>query len=395
MKISVIGLGRVGLPIALTLREKGFEVNGVDVNEELVEKINKKKPPFFEPGLKEKLQKFLVTASTDPSSAKEADVVIICVGTPINANKKPDLTSLKTACKEVSRHVKPGTLFVVKSTVPPGTTRNLFDLVKKISKKEIHFAFVPERLVEGKAFKEISTLPKIIGGVDDKSTEKAAKVFEKIGGEIIRTDCETAEIVKILDNTYRSAKIALANDLALVCEAYGLDYEKVRKIANRGYSRNDLWKAGIWGGPCLTKDPHFIITSKTNPKMILAAMTIHQDLPRYVCKKAKRILGGLDKKRVGILGMAYKKGLDDMRGAPGLAVKGALEASGADVAWYDPYIGGNLDEVLNSDLIIIATDHEEFKDVKFKEGSKILDCKSMFEEIPNVEYHRLGKASKS
>lgn len=389
--ISVIGAGYVGLPTAALFAEVGFNVICVDVRLDIVKNINSGISSINEPGLSElislnvKSGRLKATLSSD-IVLKQADAILICVQTPIDNNKRPDLSFLLSALEKVGTELKKGMLIVVCSTIPPGTTQQkIAPLLESSSKLKVDtdffLAFVPERIAPGKTLKEFVESPRLVGGMGKNSTKIANALFSAVCKKTIETDPITAEIAKTAENTFRDINIAFANQLALICEHYGADITKVIPLANT-HPRVNIHLSGPGvGGPCLTKDPYLLINNICLPKdMITIARDINDYMPRHIIKltlDALNLVGkNIANSKIGIIGAAYKAEVDDARFSPSEPVIQQLIKFGAKTIVYDPLctttFGAKKAESLieifkGSDCIIIMTEIAEIKSIVLSE----------------------------
>ena len=404
--ISVVGMGRVGLVLSCRLANAGFRVYGIESNKEVKKLLIQGSAPFYEPGLDEILKRciekrrMLVYDEVVEEVEKNVGAYIICVGTGINLTiKKPTLSDLRKASEDVASHLKKKDLVAVRSTVPVGTTRNL---VKKILEKisglsagnDFHLAYTPERVVEGAALEEGPTLPQIVGGIDKDSIKKATRIFNRLARTIVEvSSLETAEMIKLVDNTYRSVNIGLGNEIGLMCEILGLDAYEVVNAANYAYRRNDMMVPGAGvGGSCLIKDPWYLIDSANEQgldvslSIICAASKLNNYMPGHVMKLVKKGFREVGKDLKGskilILGFAYKgePPTDDTRFSPTEPVVKRLKKAGAEVVGYDPAVSSERIEAMGAkvaqsieegakgvDCIVIMTNSRVFKRLNFEE----------------------------
>jgi nucleotide sugar dehydrogenase len=350
-EICIMGMGYVGLTLAVAMARKGYVVHGVEIDEKKLELMKKGKPHFYEAGLESTLRTVISKGSLTFSRkipSRPYPVYVITVGTPVTQDTKiPRFDMVKRVSKEISKVMSQSSLVILRSTVAVGTTRNI---VLPILKQEVaspQIAFCSERTLEGKALEEIFTLPQVIGAIDEKSLRRASSIFHKITPTVVEVSSpETAEIIKLLDNVYRDIHFALANEIAEICEIYGIDgYETIR-AANLGYDRTKIALPGYVGGPCLEKDPHILVYSlkkyEFKPEIIMEARSLHEKLPGRI---ADRILKwtlnnnlGLQKAKVTLLGMAFKgiPEVDDLRGSPSIIMINELRARGfANICGHD------------------------------------------------------------
>jgi UDP-N-acetyl-D-mannosaminuronic acid dehydrogenase len=396
-RCGVIGLGFVGLPLLVLLGEKGLSAVGYDNNNEKVESIKSGKSPIYEVGLQEMLSKSVVEAriavSSDPGILSTMDILIVTTGTPWNEDtKSADLSQIVMASETIACSMKKGSVMVVKSTVPVGTTeKTILPILEEKSgmKGGIDFglAFCPERVVEGRVLEEFQTLPKVIGAIDDRSYRVAECLLEIIGGKIVRVSSPSiAELVKLTDNYSRDVSIAIVNQLALICENLGLDVIEVIDAAKEGYDRNKglmIPGAGV-GGSCLNKDPYILasISEKAGQSvnLVYAARSINNEMPKRIVHLAQKVTNRLGKRledcRITIAGIAFKRGTSDIRYSPAVTVIKELDNLRSEIVCHDPLVLMNefkvqfpnvklvrdLDEACkNSDLLIVLTDHDDYE----------------------------------
>jgi len=395
--LGVIGIGRVGLPLALVFAETGIRVIGIDKQKDYVEKLKKGKKPFFEAGIEELLNNPNFIPTTDfQRGVEESNILILCVGTPLTIGYNPDYSQLYSALSEIAKISIEGKLIILRSTVSPGTLEDkvIPFLEKKTglkAGKDFLAAVCPERIVEGKAVEEIKELPEIIGGIDYVSTEVAAELFRKINPnkKILKTTPKTAELAKLFTNVYRYVNFALANEFGLLAEEFGQDGLEIINILNNGYSRGGVPKPGLTGGPCLSKDGYFLLSNIAFPDFILLAWRLNEFIPQHIVNKLKKRLAEkgkpIHKCKIAVLGLAFKGGVDDIRYSPSVRIVELLESENSLVSKHDPYISGTetLEEaVSNADAIILATNHPEFEGIcetiyrlgKHNPGCVLVDC---------------------
>ena len=390
-KIAVVGLGRVGLPIAAVFADAGYQVIGADIKNEVVKAVSSGKSHLVEPELaqliKDSVDKMLLRATTDTVNAvTEADIILICVQTPLTKRDEPNLTSLKTTCKTVSRGLSKGKLVLIVSTVPTGTIRHLVAGILETGSglkcgKDFWLAYCPERINPGKAVREFIENNRIIGGFDRKSTKAAVELFKKaIKGKTISTDCEVAEVAKLAENTFRDVNIAFGNELALMCEQMNVDVMEVIKLANT-HPRVKIHMPGSGvGGPCLPKDPyllqHGIRDKGFRFRFIDLAREINDLMPGHtvelVVKALKEAEKNVKNSRIAILGAAYKGEIGEVTNSPAKEIVHRLMAFGTTVVVYDPYcnesfgaeVAKDVEEaVREADCVVIVTEHKMFEDL--------------------------------
>ena len=376
--MAVVGIGRVGLPLALSFADRGVNVLGVDRNPDHVDTVNQGILPFLEHGaeplLKEALDLGTFRATTYSDEAvRSADVVVLTVGTPLDTNLRADTTQLISALAEIGGALQPGTLVITRSTISPGTTeRVVIPRLEELSGLTVgdtlYVAFCPERIAEGKAVEELRELPEIIGGHDDVSTDLAAAVFRLLSEDklIHRTDPLSAELAKLFTNVYRYVNFALANEYALIAEHYERDAHQIIRMVREGYGRAPIPLPGPAGGPCLSKDGYFLIEELTFPDFVLTAWKLNDSVPAHLVQRLRTAIQRtgqtMKSTKIAVLGQAFKADIDDDRLSPAVRVVELLERLGADVAVHDPYLSDRqLDDVLSdAHGVILATNHSMY-----------------------------------
>ncbi|MFX1369373.1 MAG: nucleotide sugar dehydrogenase [Promethearchaeota archaeon] len=356
--LVVIGLGYVGLPVAAKFAEAGFNVTGIDIVKEKVDRVNLGESTIEgdEPHLADLVKKVVkegsFKATTEYGSVKAADYVLIVVETPFASRlNKPYYAALRSATTSVGRNLKKGALVIVESTVAPGT---LGTIVQPILEAESNLkagtdfllATAPERVMPGKLLHNLVNMDRVIGGINDASTDAAVSLYEKIAkGTLFKTDALTAEVVKTTENAYRDVQIAFANEIALLCENMGVDVFEVRELVNKLPSRNmHLPGAGV-GGHCLPKDSWLLAfgaKGRYEPRLIAVAREINDGMPLHMsdlCEDALvKLRGKLHGSRVTLLGIAYLENSDDVRNSPAIPLMESLEVLGIKTTLHDPNV---------------------------------------------------------
>ncbi len=372
--VAVIGGGgHVGLPLAIGLADRGSSVVIYDINQATVDKINAGIVPFLEPGaepkLKDALAKDLLTASTDPSVVASAEHVIVVIGTPVDEHLNPDPNAIPTALADAAEHFRDGQILILRSTIFPGVTALVERMVADMG-LDIDVAFCPERIAEHHAMEELFTLPQIVSARTERGRERAARLFSTLTDEIVHLSPEEAELAKLFTNTWRYIKFAAANQFYMMANDRGLDFERIREGLSRNYPRaQDIPGAGFAAGPCLFKDTMQLAAFSDNTFALgHSAMLVNEGLPLYVVTQLekKHNLGQLT---VGILGMAFKGGSDDIRSSLSYKLRRVLKFKAKAVLCTDPYVTEDtdpsllpLDAVLEkADILIIATPHPEYR----------------------------------
>jgi len=404
-KICVVGLGYIGLPTALLFAVSGYEVVGVDIKRSITEKVNRKVMPFDEKGLQELLIKAIDShrfrASTTP---EKADVFIIAVPTPFDKkNRMADLGYVIEATKSIASLLEKGNLVIIESTVPPGVCEKCIipileencntGKVGLKAKEDFFVAHCPERAIPGNTLYEMMNNDRIIGGIDEKSSELARELYESfVTGNIYVTSIRTAEMVKLMENTYRDINIALANEFAQIAEEAGIDVWEAIELANK-HPRVNILKPGPGvGGHCIAVDPWFLTEDSTKSRIISLAREINDGMPVYVLHILKDMLNKLKKENLTItttiFGVTYKGNVSDTRETPALKFIRLAEKEGYKVKIYDPHVkDGDFeypilpleDAVQDSDCIVVIADHSEFKSLSPDEIGKLMRTRKIFD----------------
>ena len=368
------GGGHVGLPLGIAFASRGLDVTLFDIDDATVDTINDGELPFREPGatplLKRARADGSLRATTDPASIAEADILVVVVGTPIDEHLNPDPWEVRRAIDDVTDHLRDGQILVLRSTVFPGVTALVEDLMAEKG-LDIDVAFCPERIAEGNAMSELFELPQIISGRSGAATKRAEILFRHLTDRIVLMEPEEAELAKLFTNTWRYIKFAIANQLYMIANDYGLDYDKIRTGLADGYPRaGDLPRAGFAAGPCLFKDTMQLAASNDNQFMLgHAAMMVNEGLPQYIVSQIE-VITDLRTATVGILGMAFKGESDDIRSSLSYKLKRLLRFRGGSVLCTDPYVEVDpdlvpLDEVLErADFLIIGAPHKIYADIE-------------------------------
>ncbi len=373
--VCVLGLGYIGLPTASVLATQGFQVIGVDVAPHIVETVNAGAIHIEEPGLQTvvcaAIQSGKLRAALQPESA---DVFIIAVPTPLTAEKKADMRFVIQAAESIVPHLRRGTLVILESTSPPGTCRELIMPILERSGlnvgEDVHLAYCPERVLPGRILTEFIANDRIIGGINPASAERARALYERfVEGRIFLTDATTAEMVKLLENTFRDVHIALANEAALICERMGVCFWEAARLANR-HPRVKVHDAGPGvGGHCISVDPWFLVEKAAGESQIIRLARERNDaMPCHVADAIAELVDGVKSPRIAVLGLAYKANVDDIRESPAVRVVEYLRGRGFEVAVHDPHVKQSpfpllsLEQCLrDADCAALLTNHDEFK----------------------------------
>lgn len=393
-KISVLGLGYIGLPTACMLANSGFNVLGVDIDEEIINKLNSGKLHIEEHNLEKFFLKVIASGRLKVSNKIEkSDIYIIAVPTPLDKNNKADLSYIISASEAIKDYIVKENLVILESTSPPGTTRNIVGNI--ISKKSglaagehYYLAHCPERVLPGKIIYELVNNDRVIGGINKKSAEFASEIYSSfVKGNIYLTTLETSEFVKLAENTYRDVNIAFANELSEICNDYNISVWDVIKYANMHPRVNILSPGPGVGGHCISIDPWFILESiERKQTLIEKCRNINNSRPYIIAERILNIINGIKNPKVTIFGIAYKENVGDTRESPALTIIKELSKEGVDVAVFDPvvinYKGklSNLNAALeDSDLLILFVSHDEFKKINLGDIAKLMRNMNIFD----------------
>ena len=372
--VVIGGCGHVGLPLALAFADRGARVGIYDVCQAGVEMVNGGRMPFAEQGAVEVLQRAVaagrLVASADPGIVARGEHVIVVVGTPVDEHLNPDQTAVPKALSSCAPHWRPGQILILRSTVYPGVTALVEKMVAGLG-VEVDIAFCPERIAEGKAMTELFELPQIVSSPTARGVERASSLFGLLTSKLVIMSPEEAELAKLFTNVWRYIKFATVNQLYMMANDRGLDFERIRLGLAEGYPRAaDMPAAGFAAGPCLLKDTMQLAAfNHNNFALGHTAMAINEGLPLYLVHRLEQCFD-LASMTVGILGMAFKGGSDDIRSSLAYKLKRILAFKAEAVLCADPYVTCDPDlrpvaEVLaTSDLLVIAAPHEDYRCLK-------------------------------
>ena len=367
------GCGHVGLPLAIALASRGARVGIYDLSDAAVEMVSGGRMPFAEPGAGDVLKRVVaegrLTASADAAVVGTAEHVIVVIGTPVDEHLNPDLGTVPSAVEGCARFLRDGQILILRSTVYPGVTALVEQLVAGLG-LHVDVAFCPERIAEGKAMTELFGLPQIVSSRTQRGMDRASALFARLTGTVVPMTPEEAELAKLFTNTWRYIKFATANQLYMMANDRGLDFERIRQGLISDYPRAaDMPGAGFAAGPCLFKDTlQLAAYNNNNFALGHTAMIVNEGLPLYVVQRLEQRFD-LKAMTVGILGMAFKAGSDDIRSSLSYKLKRILTFKARRVLCTDSYVTGDpalrpLDEVLaESDLLIIGAPHPEYADL--------------------------------
>ena len=419
MVVGVVGLGYVGLPLAVEKAKAGFKTIGFDVQDEKVKMVNSGQNyigDVIDDDLAALVETGMLSATTDFKTVAGCDFIAICVPTPLDAHQQPDTSYIEQSTKEIAQHLKPSTIVVLESTTYPGTTE---ELVKPLLEEgsglqcgtDFYLGFSPERVDPGNVFYKTKNTPKVVGAIGEDASEVISAMYEAVlEGEITRVSSpRIAEMEKILENTYRNVNIGLVNELAMLCEQMEIDiWEVIDAAKTKPYGFAAFYPGPGLGGHCIPLDPCYLSWKAReygfHTTMIEASMAVNDRMPIYCVDRAARILNRFSKPMNGslvlVLGVAYKQDIDDCRESPALKVIDELEARGALVSYYDPWIPQvrhqgqeysslpNLDaETLGTfDLVMICTAHSNLDYQVVQQNAQfIFDTKNAMKDVMNRE----------
>jgi UDP-N-acetyl-D-mannosaminuronic acid dehydrogenase len=394
-KICVIGLGYIGLPTSAMFAQAGIEVIGVDVNEKAVELLNQGQIHIEEPGLGDIIKDVVANGKFKAKlEAEEADAFIIAVPTPNkdDEHKSCDLSYVETGVRSVMPYIKKGNAIIVESTIGP---RTIDDFVKPIVEEkgftigeDVYLAHCPERVLPGQIIREMVENNRIVGGYTAKCAEVVSNLYRAfVKGEIVKTNAKTAEMSKLMENTFRDVNIALANELAKVCNKLEINVLDVIEMANK-HPRVNIHQPGPGvGGHCLAVDPYFIVEKAPElARIISLARETNCSMPKYVVEETIEMLKGVKNPKIAALGITYKGNIDDMRESPAMDIIEMLQEKGYEVAIHDPHVVTDklnlisLEESLEgADIGLILADHSEFKELDLAKLAKLMRTPLMFD----------------
>lgn len=424
-KIGIIGLGYVGLPLSLAFAQK-FNVFGYDTNIKIINQLKCGKSHIIDIH-DDKLKKYLNKSfypTNELNEFKDCNFIIICVPTPLTSEKEPDLSYIKNACKSISRILRKGQFIILESTTYPGTTEDVVVPILEESglkvKEDFGVAYSPERVDPGNKEYKIETTPKIVGGLDGESTEIASTLYGSVIDTIVKVkDAKTAEAVKILENIFRNVNIAVVNELSLIFDKMDINtWEVIKAASTKPYGFMAFYPGPGVGGHCIPLDPFYMSYQAKKygfiPRFIETSGEINEFMKMHVVNliekglacEGKRIHGS----KLAIIGLAYKKNIDDTRESPSIKIVEECLNRGADVRTFDPFVKSlriktgminsetTLEEALKeADCAVFAIDHDDFKKLEMKtlcnimKTPIIIDCKNLFEYEEGVIYLGIGK----
>ena len=372
--VAVIGLGRIGLPLALAFADRSLRVVGVDRDSGMLDRVRDGVMPFQETGTQELLERTLtadrLTLSEQIEDSAAAESIVLTLGTPSLQHVEIDISQIRSVLDALLPVLRPGHSIVLRSTIAPGTTEFVAGYIEKHRglrvDEEILVAHVPERVAVNHFLEELQTLPQIVGGVGERSTRKAAELFSVFGAPILETAPVQAELAKIWTNIYRYASFALPNLLMMDCEQYDANVFEVVDLINRDYPRGGIARPGLTAGSCLRKDFNFSEERSRAPGMLLAVSRVNESVPHFLVEGVKRRVGSLRERKVAVLGLTFKAESDDLRDSLSPKLIRFLERELADVTCHDAVAPTPDSEPLETalhaaDIVVCATDHSLYR----------------------------------
>ena len=371
-EVAVIGLGRIGLPLAISFADRGLSVLGVDKDADRLQAVRDARMPFAEPGAQEALDRVHAAGSLSVSDrvadAALAEHIVITLGTPSFSHVEIDISDIRSALDDLLGHLHDGHTIVLRSTIAPGTTDFVAGYLAKHRDlrigEDVFVAHAPERIAAGRFFEEIGTLPCIVGGVGEASGERVGALFSVFGAPIVQTTPVQAELAKIWTKILRYANFALPNLLMMDCEQHGANVFEVIDLINRDYPRGGIALPGLTAGSCLRKDFAFSEERSNAPGMLLAVSRVNESVPLFLVEGMKRRLGPLNGRKIAVLGLAFKGNTDDERDSLAYKLVRLLERELADVAVHDPRVATPTppfeEAVADAAAVVVAANHDEF-----------------------------------
>ena len=421
-RVGIVGLGYVGLPLAVAFAEAGFKVLGFDVQQKRVDLVNQGNSYIADvPNecLSNVLADKALQATTEQDRLKETDAICICVPTPLTKTKDPDLSYVIRESEEISRCLKPGQLVILESTTYPGTTREVMLPILERSGlkggKDFYLAYSPERIDPGSKKYSIRNTPKIVGGIDSQSTRLAELLYRQVADTVVPVSSpDVAEMTKVFENVFRSVNIALVNELAQLCERMGISvWEVIDAASTKPFGYMPFYPGPGLGGHCIPLDPYYLANKAReldfHTRFIELAAEINECMPYYVVSRVMEALNSQGKSlngaKVLVLGVAYKKDVEDIREPPSLKLIRLLQEKGAKVSYNDPYVPGlqlprealssvelTEENLFSMDCTVIATDHSCYDWGQIVTWSKLVfDTRGVTKKLKHDNIVRLGE----
>ena len=401
MKACFMGLGYIGLPTAIIAAKQGILVTGVDINPRVVEMTNKGRLHIIEPGMEEMLQEVVASGALKASGCPEvSDAYFMVVPTPFKGNHEPDISYVEAATRAVIPLLKEGDLYVIESTSPVGTTDKMAALIfaeRPELQGKIHIAYCPERVLPGNVIYELVHNDRVIGGIDEASTDKAIEFYSRfVKGQLHRTNCKTAEMCKLTENSSRDVQIAFANELSLICDKAGINVWELIDLANKHPRVNILQPGCGVGGHCIAVDPYFITADfPMESKIIASAREINNYKAFWCAEKVQNEMLRFElenhrKPWVAMMGLAFKPNIDDLRESPakGITTKVMQSSNNAQIMIVEPnVVEHNVFKLTDykeayekADIVVFLVNHREFAELDYRDDVKVLDFCGTFKK---------------
>lgn len=394
MKACFMGLGYIGLPTSIIAAKHGIDVIGVDINEKVVEVTNQGILHIIEPGMEEMLQEVIATGKFKAyTTPQESDAYFMVVPTPFKGDHEPDVSYVEAATRAILPYLKEGDLYVIESTSPIGTTEKMADIIfteRPELKDKIYIAYCPERVLPGNVIYELVHNDRVIGGLTPESTEKAIEFYSQfVQGELHRTNCRTAEMCKLTENSSRDVQIAFANELSLICDKAGINVWELITLANRHPRVNILQPGCGVGGHCIAVDPYFITADyPAEARIIATAREINNYKSMWCAEKVRSAILEFELKNnckpvVAMMGLAFKPNIDDLRESPSSHIVGKVMqiCNGASILVVEPNVKEHNvykltpyeNAFAKADIVVMLTAHDQFKTLPYDKNKVILD----------------------
>ncbi|MCS2724513.1 UDP-N-acetyl-D-mannosamine dehydrogenase [Bacteroides uniformis] len=401
MKACFMGLGYIGLPTAIIAAKQGVQVTGVDINSKVVEMTNQGKLHIIEPGMEEMLQEVVKNGTLHASTKPEtSDAYFMVVPTPFKGNHEPDISYVEAATRAVLPYLKDGDLYVIESTSPVGTTDKMRDLIfaeRPELESKIYIAYCPERVLPGNVIYELVHNDRVIGGMNEESTTKAIEFYSRfVKGTLHRTNCKTAEMCKLTENSSRDVQIAFANELSLICDKAGINVWELIKLANKHPRVNILQPGCGVGGHCIAVDPYFITADfPVESRIIATAREINNYKSFYCAEKVQNAILRFElehnrKPCIAMMGLAFKPDIDDLRESPAknIVSKVMQSCNNANILVVEPNVKEHSvfkltdykEAYSKADIVVFLTAHTPFKELQWREDKVILDFCGIFKK---------------
>jgi len=405
--VAVVGLGRVGLPLALFLADRGVTVHGVDLDAASVSGLWRRKMPFKEKGALTVLRRVLGKTffpADSYDSVPGVRYIILTLGTPVDEHLNPVFDQLDDAISRLLPHLRKGQVIILRSTVSPGTTEHVARFISARTRlksgRDVFVVFCPERIAEGVSLEELPVIPQIVGAEQPQARRLAERLFKVITPTVLHTDCLSAELAKLFCNMHRYIDFAIANEFMVLAHRHGRDIHHLVRLVNQDYPRKGLKRPGLSGGPCLYKDGLFLLGHSPFTELISVAWRVNESVPAHLVDEIKK-LTPLDGKRVALLGLGFKRDIDDTRNSLSFKARKVFRAAGADVVLSDPFVKSTpMKEALkDADVVFLAMNHTAYRKLHLPELRKLVRPNAVICDIWNLlgtdqTVFRIGSAKK-